>query len=63
MVRDDLSHTKLRIAVPAGTRPMVRMARDVVDGDDGGGDAVILLKSNHPKSPEIKLFVRFVVQG
>lgn len=63
MIRDDLSHTKLRVEVPPGTRPMVRMERDVVDGPASGGDAVIRLRSNHPRSPEVKLFVRFVVQG
>ncbi len=50
-----IMHTPLTVEVLAGTRPLVRM------GEPSSIDAQIVLKSNHPLTPEFKLRVHFAV--
>jgi hypothetical protein len=57
-----LVHVPLFIDVPAGTRPMVRIAKTAGEEDDTQkGDGVIVLKSTHPDTEEVRLLVRFSV--
>ena len=62
-IRDGLTHTRLRVAIPPGTRPMVRTKRTAGTKETGEGDGQIRLKTNHPQSPEMNLGVRVIVQG
>jgi hypothetical protein len=55
-------HVPLLVDIPAGTRPMVRIAKLAGEEDDTQkGDAVILLKTTHPDTEEVRLLVRFSV--
>lgn len=55
-------HVPLFIDVPAGTRPMVRIAKLAGEEDDTQkGDGVIVLKTTHPDTEEVRLLVRFSV--
>jgi len=53
---DTLAHVPVEIEVPAGTRPMVRL--DTAQGEAGR----VVLKTSHPKIPELVLGVRFAVE-
>lgn len=60
---EKLYHTQLFVEIPPGTRPMVRMAAPVgEDSDSYKGDAVVVLKTTHPDTEEVKLLVRFSVE-
>jgi hypothetical protein len=55
-------HVPLFIDVPIGTRPMVRIAKTAGEEDETQkGDGVIILKSTHPDTEEMRLLVRFSV--
>jgi len=53
---ETLAHVPVEIEVPAGTRPMVRL--DTAQGEAGR----VVLKTTHPKIPELDLGVRFAVE-
>jgi hypothetical protein len=59
---DLLVHYPLSIEIPVGTKPMVRMARPGEEADSPHGDGVIVLKSTHPDTTEVRLLVRFSVE-
>jgi hypothetical protein len=55
-------HVPLFIDIPVGTRPMVRIAKTAGEEDDTQkGDGVIVLKTTHPDTEEVRLLVRFSV--
>jgi hypothetical protein len=55
-------HVPLFIDIPAGTRPMVRIAQMAGEEDNvQKGDGVIVLKTTHPDTDEVRLLVRFSV--
>jgi hypothetical protein len=62
VLRPQLVHFPLIVAVPAGTRPMARITRDANDTDTTSGDGEIVLQSTHPDTKEIRLRVRFTVE-
>jgi hypothetical protein len=55
-IRDNLVWVPLKVAIPAGTRPMVRA------GEDQGGEGKIVLGTTHPTTKEVRLRVLFTVQ-
>ena len=55
-LNDTLAHVPVEIEVPAGTPPMVRL--DTAQGEAGR----VVLKTTHPKIPELVLGVRFAVE-
>ncbi|MGI9428049.1 MAG: DUF1573 domain-containing protein, partial [Bythopirellula sp.] len=46
---DKLVHVKMQIEVPAGTEPIVRL------GPPASTDAEIVLRTNHPDTPEVRM--------
>jgi hypothetical protein len=58
---ESLFHTPLMVEIPAGTRPMIRIAGPVGE-DTHKGDGVVVLKTTHPDTTEVKLLVRFSVE-
>ena len=52
-----VTQTLLTIEVPKGSPPADYF------GSEGGKVGRIRLKTGHPQSPEVKIFVRFVVEG
>lgn len=55
-------HVPLFVDIPAGTRPMVRIAKTAGEEDETQkGDGVIVLKTTHPDTEEVRLLVRFSV--
>lgn len=63
-VREGVVHVPLEVAVPAGTRPMVRLnsGGQKPDGTFRYPDGVVRLKGDLPQIPEIELGVRFAVE-
>lgn len=62
-VNDQKSHFPLTITVPKGTQPMIYLNTGVLpSGELQNPDGYIILKTNHPRTPEMKLRVRFAVQ-
>ncbi len=59
---EQLVHYPLTIEIPVGTKPMVRIARPGEEADSPHGDGVIVLKSTHPDTTEVRLLVRFSVE-
>ncbi len=57
-----LVHFPLTLEIPVGTRPMVRIARPGEESDSPHGDGVIVLKSTHPDTTEVRLLMRFSVE-
>ncbi len=58
-----LVHLPLFIEIPTGTRPLVRIAKATGEEDDSQkGDGVVVLKTTHPDTEEVRLFVRFSVE-
>lgn len=57
-----LIHIPLTIEIPPGTRPMVHISRPNEEPDSGRGDGVVVLKSTHPDTSEVRLLVRFSVE-
>ncbi len=58
-----LLHVPLVLEIPAGTRPMVRIAKLAGEEDHTNkGDGVVLLKTTHPDTSEVRLLVRFSVE-
>ena len=57
-----LVHFPLTLEIPVGTRPMVRIARPGEESDSPQGDGVIVLKSTHPDTTEVRLLIRFSVE-
>jgi hypothetical protein len=55
-LKEALHHVPIEIEVPAGTRPMVRL------GTAQGEAGRIVLKTTHPKIPELVVGVRFAVE-
>lgn len=53
---DVLMHVPLQLDVSPGTAPMARV------GEPASSDAVVLLKTNHPKVSEVQLRVHFTVE-
>jgi hypothetical protein len=56
MLNPERRHTDLEISVPKGTRPMIHLG--TAQGDEGK----IVLKTNHPLSPDVVINVRFAVE-
>lgn len=56
MISPGVNHTQLLIAIPPGTPPMIHL--DTAQGEPGQ----IVLKCNHPLSPEVVINVRFAVE-
>ncbi|MAT68458.1 MAG: hypothetical protein CMJ58_02940 [Planctomycetaceae bacterium] len=54
-LRGELRQYPLKVSIPKGARPMVRM------GEDHGGDGLIVLKSTVPDAPEFRMRVQFRV--
>lgn len=60
---DQLVHVPLMVEIPPGTRPMVRIAKAMGEEDhQEKGDGQIVLKTTHPDTTEVRLFVRFSVE-
>jgi hypothetical protein len=55
-IRDGVTHTDLVVRVPAGSPPANHL------GSDQGEAVTVLLKTNHPITPEMKFNVRFGVR-
>jgi hypothetical protein len=55
-LKETLLHVPIEVEVPAGTRPMLRL------GTAQGEAGRIVLKTTHPKIPELVLGVRFAVE-
>lgn len=53
---EELMHVPLLLELPAGTPPLARV------GEPASSDAVVLLKTNHPKVSEVQLRVHFTVE-
>ncbi|WP_425396981.1 DUF1573 domain-containing protein [Aeoliella sp.] len=56
-LRDDLYHVPLVVRLPPGLPPVIR------NGTGQGEAGHVVLKTNHPKNPEISFGVRFVIKG
>ncbi|MCO6046740.1 DUF1573 domain-containing protein [Aeoliella sp. ICT_H6.2] len=56
-LRDDLYHVPLTLRLPPGLPPAIR------NGTGQGEGGSVVLKTNHPTSPEISFGVRFVIKG
>lgn len=56
-IRDDMYHVPLVVRLPAGLPPAIR------NGSGQGDAGLVVLKTNHPKNPEISFGVRFVIKG
>lgn len=54
-LKEKLLHVPMTIEVPPGTKPMVLL------GPPASSDASIVLETNHPVTPEVKLRVNFAV--
>ena len=62
-IREQLVHVPLIVEIPPGTRPMVRIATPTgEEADAHKGDGVIVLKTTHPDTSEMRLLVRFSVE-
>jgi hypothetical protein len=62
-IREQLVHVPLVVEIPAGTRPMVRIAKPSgEEAETHKGDGVIVLKTTHPDTSEVRLLVRFSVE-
>ena len=55
-LNDQLMHAPLLLELPAGTPSMARV------GEPASSDAVVLLKTNHPKVSEVQIRVHFRVE-
>jgi hypothetical protein len=53
---DQLVQQQLDVRIPPGTPPMVR------SGEEKGGDALVIMSSRMPSTPEVRLRVSFVVK-
>ena len=56
LLGEEMMHLPLTLEVPAGTPPMARV------GEPASSDAIVLLKTTHPKVSEVQLRVHFTVQ-
>jgi hypothetical protein len=50
------THVPLRVWVPSGRPPML-----MVDSGQGSGDGRVVLRTNHPKTPEVEIRVRAII--
>jgi hypothetical protein len=58
-----LLHVPLVLEIPAGTKPMIRIAKLAGEEDNTNkGDGVVVLKTTHPETDEVRLLVRFSVE-
>jgi hypothetical protein len=56
VIRDNFVQIPLTVDIPPGSRPIVMM------GEDQGGEGEIILSTNHPQTPEVRLKVAFMVK-
>lgn len=55
-IGDELVHVPLILEIPPGTPPMVRL------GEPASSDALVVLRTTHPKAKEVQLRVHFTVE-